>query len=109
MARRFQYSVSANHVGLDKGHRAVDRAIDVAFRRQVHHHVRLILGKYPIQLGAIADVDLLESIALALSHHRQRLEVTGIGQLIHHHHAIAGGLNDVPHDCGANETGTTGN
>lgn len=108
MARRFQHRVSADHVGFDKRRRAIDGTIDVAFRRQVHHYIRLILGEYPIQPGAIADVDLLEGITIAVGHHRQRLEVTGIGQLIHHHHAVAGGLDDMPHDCGTNETGATG-
>jgi hypothetical protein len=80
----------------------------VTFRRKVHHHVRLITGKHPIQPGAIADVDLLEGITIAVGHYRQRLQVTGIGQLIHYHHAVAGGLDDMPHDRRADKSGAAG-
>lgn len=80
----------------------------MTFRRQVHHHIRLIAGKHPIQPDAIADVDLLEGITIAVGHYRQRLQVTGIGQLIHHHYAVAGGLDDMSHDRRTNKSGATG-
>ena len=35
------------------------------FGGQVHHGIRLVLAKDPLGFGAVADVDLLESITLA--------------------------------------------
>ncbi|MNV50259.1 hypothetical protein D3C71_1422610 [compost metagenome] len=105
MPCRLQQGVGSHHVGFDKGRRAINRTVDMAFRRQVHDHIRLILGKHPIQCRAIADIHLLERIAFAISNHRKRFQVAGVSQLIHHHHAVPRGFNNMPDDRGTDKTG----
>ncbi|MNH76692.1 hypothetical protein D3C73_289720 [compost metagenome] len=108
MAGSLQHGVSTHDVGFDKGRRAVDRAVNVAFCRQVHHEIRLVVRKYAVQSGTVADINLLESIALVVRHARQRLQVTGIGELINHHHAIAGPLDDMSYHGRADKSGPAG-
>ncbi|MNQ91497.1 hypothetical protein D3C85_1068810 [compost metagenome] len=64
-AGRFQQDISADDIGFDKIGRAGNGTIDVTLGGQVHHGIGLMLGKHPIQLGAIADIHLLEHIAIA--------------------------------------------
>ena len=40
--RGFQQNESADDVGLHEVGRPVDRAVDMAFRREVHHRVRVV-------------------------------------------------------------------
>ena len=63
-AGRLQQSVSADNIGFDKGRRAGDGAIDMTLGRQMHHRIRLVQGKYTIQLDAIADIHLFEGVTL---------------------------------------------
>jgi hypothetical protein len=44
----------------------------MAFRRQVHHRIRLMLTKNAIQLGAVADIHLFKGETRILRHRRQR-------------------------------------
>ncbi|MNT15504.1 hypothetical protein D3C72_1505610 [compost metagenome] len=64
-AHSFQQHIGTDNIGFDKVGRAGDGAIDVALGRQVHHGIGLVGGKDPIQLGAVADIYLLEGIAIA--------------------------------------------
>ncbi|MNR30379.1 hypothetical protein D3C85_1478320 [compost metagenome] len=61
----FQQHVGADDIGFDEIGRASDGAIDVALCRQMHHGIRLVGGKDAIQLGAVADIYLLERITSA--------------------------------------------
>ena len=69
-ASGFQQRVGTDNVGFDKRRRAIDRTIDVAFRRQVHHDVRAVLGKHAVQRRTIADIHLLESKAFIVRDRR---------------------------------------
>ncbi|MNE07534.1 hypothetical protein D3C80_1001570 [compost metagenome] len=60
----FQQHVGTDDIGFDEIGRAGDGAIDVALCRQMHNGVRLVGGKDPIQFGAVADIYLLEGIAI---------------------------------------------
>ena len=53
----FQKAVGADHVGLDEIAGVVDGAVDVGFRRQVHHRIGAVLSKLE-ELG-IADNTLV--------------------------------------------------
>ena len=63
---RLEQGIGADDVGLDERGRAVDRAVDVTFGRQVHHRVRSIPREQPVEATPVADVDPLEAIARAL-------------------------------------------
>ncbi len=81
----------------------------MAFSRQMHHHVRLIVRKHSIQFSAVDDIDLFKCKTRAAGDWFKRGKVTGIGQLIHHHHTVSGFINNMPDDCGANKAGAAGN
>ena len=69
---RLQQRIGAHDIGFDKRRRAVNRTIDMAFRRQVHHRIRLMLTKNAIQLAAVADIHLFKGETRILRHRRQR-------------------------------------
>ena len=64
-AGRFQQHIGADDIGLDKVSRPCNGAINMALGGQVHHRIRLVQGKHPIQLCAIADIHLLKRITIA--------------------------------------------
>ena len=47
VAHRFQQGQRTDHVGLDEGAGAVDGAVDMAFRGEVHHRIGLLFGQQP--------------------------------------------------------------
>src|SRR5690606_36265923 len=89
--------------------RPIDGAVDMRFRRQMHDGLRPVLLENAIERGAVADVDLLESIALASGRIGQGLQVSGIGKLVHVHDGVKGMADDVAHQGRANESGSAGN
>ncbi len=81
-ASGLQQHVGADNIGLDEVGRACDGAIDVALGRQVHHGIRLMLGKHPIQFGAVADIHLLKGITFTVCDTGQGFQVARIGEFI---------------------------
>src|SRR5690554_7659280 len=75
LAGGFQQGVGAYDVGFDKVCGAVYGAVNVAFGGQVHDGVWLVLGQYAVYFGAVADVDLLEAVALVVADLGQAFEV----------------------------------
>ena len=64
MAQRLlQQREGADDVGVDEFAGPVDRAVDVAFGREVHDGVGRVLIEQRPQRRAVADVDLAERIA----------------------------------------------
>ena len=63
--RRFQQRVGPGDIGRNEGGGAVDRTVDMAFGRQVQYRFRLHLAEYRVERGAIADIDLEVSVAVA--------------------------------------------
>ena len=106
-ARSFQQMVGAGDVGLDEIAGTVDGTVHMAFGRQMHHRIRSMLGKDPVEGGAVADVGLLEGIVGALCHACHIVETGGIGERIEIHHAIALGDGAAYHG-GADETRSSG-
>ena len=76
---------------------------------QVHHGVRLMLGKDPIQLGTVADIHLFKGVALAAGYIPQRLQIACIGQFIEIDHGVLGMANDMAHNGRADKACATGN
>ena len=81
-ARRFQQAEGADHVGLDELARPVDGAVDMGLGGQMHHRVGLVAVEEPLQLGGVADVDLLEGVARVALGPRQGGQVGRVGQLV---------------------------
>ena len=104
----FQQRIGTDNVGFDKRRRAINRAVDVAFGSQMHHRIGLIMAKYPIQFGAIADIHPFKSKTRIPGDRRQRHQIPGVGQLINNHHVIAGCGNDFAHHRRTDESGAAG-
>ena len=62
----------------------------MGFGRQVHDRDRLMRLKHAVQRGAVADIDLFKRIARAVRNRFQRLQITGIGELVDIHHRMIG-------------------
>ncbi len=108
-ASRFQQHIGANDIGLDKVSRACDGAINMALGSQVHHSVRLMLGKHPIQLGAIADIHLLKHITIACRYIGQGFQIASISEFIEIDNGILGITDDMAHHGRADKACATGN
>ena len=107
-ARGFQKRVGADNIGFDKRRCTVNRAVDMAFRRQMHQCIGLVRGKHALKLGAVADIHLLEGIARAGGHRFERLEIAGISELVYIDHAVVGVPDDMAHKRRADKAGTAG-
>ena len=109
MPQRFlQQREGADNVGLDEFAGAVDRAIDVALRRQVHHGVGLVLVEQSAQRRGFADAGLLESVVRIADRAGKRIEIGRIGQLVDIDHARMGVAQEMAHHRRADETRTAG-
>ena len=76
---RLQQSEGADHVGLDKGGRAINGTVHMAFCRQVHHDIRAEFAELDRHGSGIGDISLGKRVALAPGHRRQGFKVAGIG------------------------------
>ena len=107
-ASRFQQHISADNIGLDKVSRACDGAVNMAFGGQMHHGIRLVQGKHPIQLGAIADIHLLKRITLACRYIGQGFQIASIGEFIEIYNGILGITDDMAYNSRADKACATG-
>ena len=107
-ARGFQQRIGTDNIGLNERRRAINGTIDMAFRREVHHRIGLMLAEDAIQLGSVTDIHLFKGKTRILRHRRQRHQIAGVGQLIHNNDAIGGVLDDFTHYRGANKARAAG-
>src|SRR6478672_6185216 len=82
LSRRLEKLIGTDDVCLNKYSTVHDRAVDMAFGREMQHRIRLVLAKNPIQCNAIADIRVLEYIARMVSDYGERLWIRGVGQLV---------------------------
>ena len=62
--RLLQQREGADDIGLDEFAGPVDRAVDMALGREVHHIARLVLIEQLPQRRPVADIDLREAVAV---------------------------------------------
>lgn len=75
---------------------------------QMHHCVWLVFAENTIQFGSVANINMLEGVALAVADFSQGFEVAGIGQLVEIDCRISRAADDVTNHCRTDETGSTG-
>ncbi len=97
-ARRFQQRIGTNNIGFDEIGRPRDGAIDMALGRQVHHGIRLMQSKHPVQLTTVADIYLLANITLTGSSFGQGLQIPRIGEFVEVDHDILRVSSNVKHN-----------
>ncbi len=107
-ASRFQQRVSANDIGFDKISRAGNGAIHMALGGQMHHRIRFMGGKDPIQLCTIADIHLFEGVTVARCDLGQRFQIARVGKLIKVDHRILRIPDDMANNSRTDKTGSTG-
>jgi len=105
---RFQQRVSADDIGLDKIGRAVDGAVYMAFGGQVHNDVRLCVRQYAVHLFGIGDVRLHKLVARVVGHAGQRVQITGVGELVQVDDRVLAVIDQLAYHGGANKAGAAG-
>ena len=106
--RGLEQHVSADDIGVDEFRRPVDRAVDMAFRRQMHHRVGIEARKNISDGRAIADIGPAEMIARMALHRSQRGEIAGIGQLVDDQHLVIGMADEMSDQRRPDESRPTG-
>jgi hypothetical protein len=107
-ARRLQQDEGAHQVGLDERRRPVDRAVDMALGREMHHRVRLMLGEGRPHRPGIDDVRPQQRVPGMPGRFLERLLGGGVGHLVEVDHVVAGAAHDMPDDGRADEPAAAG-
>ena len=74
----FKQVERADDVSLDKLTCGIDRAVDMTFRCQMHHGIRLMVRKHAVKFGTIANIHLLKRVTRAVGYVGQRLEIARV-------------------------------
>ena len=99
----------ADHVGADEIVGPENRAIDVRFRREVHHRVDAIPLEQTAHRPFIANIPTHEHVARIALQSGEILEVAGIRQGIENHHLpLARAIQPMAHEVRADEAGAPG-
>ena len=107
--RRLQQRVGPDHVGVDEGVGAVDRAVHVRFGREVHDRSHVVLPEQARRELVVADVAAHEGELRLRPDGFEAGQIPGVGQGVEHDDAI-GRMRAQPvmDEVGADEPGTTG-
>lgn len=106
--RLLQQREGANDIGLDEVARPVDRAVDMAFGGEMHDDVGPELGEERPHALAVADIGLLEAVAVAAQLRVERGEVAGIGQLVDDADLMLRLADQLAHHRRADKAGAAG-
>ena len=87
--RRLQQNEGAAHVGFDERSRIVDRAVDMAFRREMEDGIRVEIAKSAVHGAFVRDVGVHELVARRTHDLGDGFAPTGIGQLIDREDLVA--------------------
>src|SRR5688572_279973 len=82
LERGGEHRVRTMNVGLDKGERAIDRAVYVGFGGEVQNDVGLIAVQRRAERTAIANIGMNELVARAVLESRQGLKIPRVCQLV---------------------------
>ena len=105
--RGIEQAERADDIGLDEGARPVDRAVDMAFGRQVHDPVDPLFAQQGQHQLAIEDIAFDQPVVGGVCDHLQAFGVAGIGQLVEIDHALAV-AHQLAHHRRADEARTAG-
>ena len=78
-----QQDERADDIGLHEVGRSVDRAVNVAFRRQMHHSVRIMRLEHLAHRLGVADIGLHQKMPVMPETLLQRVFRRGVGHLVH--------------------------
>ena len=106
--RGFQQDEGADDVGLDEVGRPVDRAVDMAFGRQMHHRVGIVGREHLAHRGGVGDVGLDQDMAVVPKTFLQRVFRGGVGHLVDIDDDVIGVAQQVAHHGGADKSASAG-
>ena len=106
--RRVEQPDGADDIRVDEYARAIDRAVDMAFRGQMHDRIDLFLCHQRPHERRIADVGLDEAVVRGRRHVTQRVQIAGIGELVDVNDSQPAG-DQQPNDSAADEAGAPSN
>ena len=108
LPRRLEQGEGAHDIGGDERRRSVDRAIDMAFGREVHHSVGLLRREDLAHRGGVGDVGTDQHVAVVGPRLLQRLLRGRIGQLVDVDHDVVAVPHQVAHHRGTDEAAAAG-
>ncbi len=104
----FQQDECPDNVGLDEIGRPVDRAVDMTFRRQVHHRIRIVRREHLAHGGGVGDVGFDQDMAVVSGCLLQRVFRRGVSHLVDIDHHVIGLTKQVAYHGGTDEPATAG-
>ena len=69
-------------VGIQKNFRILNRAVHMAFRREVYYHIRMFLFEQTVHRLPVCDAVFYKTEIFLLHHGSQSGKITGIGQAV---------------------------
>jgi hypothetical protein len=102
-----QQHKGAHHVGLHELPRTINGAINMAFCRKMHDHIRLEPlddGPHP---SPIRNVAAGKGVAGAVGGRGQRIEVSGVGEFVDHQNLMGRVSDQATDDSRSNKAGTS--
>jgi hypothetical protein len=107
VARRFEEIERADDVGVDERRRGLNRTVDMGLRREVDDRMRRKIGEQAFDRVAVANVGMHEAVAWIAGNISQRLEVSGVCQLVEIAHLMVGLADQQSTHRRSNEAGAT--
>jgi hypothetical protein len=106
-----EQDTGADDVGMDEIERRIDTAIDMRFRSEIDHAIKLVLGHERVHLVGIRDVGFEKFVTLAmfLDHAIQVGRVAGVGEdidIAHKRRFVM--LQNIPNKIAPDESAATG-
>src|SRR5262245_4981438 len=96
--RRLEQNIGADHIGIDELGGSIDRAVDMAFRRQMHDGIGIKADEGVGNSGPVADVGATELVTAVTVNRVERGEIAGIGQFVEDEHLVRCVSDEVPDD-----------
>jgi hypothetical protein len=106
--RLLQERERAHHVRLHELPRPVDRPVDVRLGREVQHAGGAVPGEQCAHARRVRDVGLLEVVARRRLHLAQRLQVSGVRQLVDVDDRVVGLAHELADEGRPDEAGAAG-
>ena len=110
LSARVHKHLSTENIRPQENFGIFDRAIDVAFRGKIHHHVGLSLLEKVINRFSVADIDLVERELRVLERGRKRRHIARVSQTINADYLVLGVLfQHMVHEVRADKACSAGN
>ena len=108
-ARGLEQGEGAHDVGAHEVARAIDRAVDMTFGRQMHHRIRLAGREDVLHCGRVGDIGTDQLVAVAVDRPFQRIFRRRIGHRVDIDDGMIRIANEVADDRGSDKATATGN